>query len=502
MFEQILKLEADVIWMYGDASSHAYPLAKLDTINQETGELNEDSALSLIVYGETTKHLQLLDGLLGDLLEVKWESFGRIRLAISFGCYLFFYICIFTAFMCRPFSLTTTAITANYLKKIAIINNAFSLFNGSLFVEGSPIEHSQMQLSVSNTGNSCYYWQYFGRGWQQNVRLAAELAVLLMTIFQIVDDAMDIHSTGRKRWWRLLRSFPAKIAYKISLILILLIIPFRLLCSVTPVMLFFDNALSLLIVLLISVHFLFYSRAVKFIGPFVLMIYTILSRDLSRFFLIYAIFLIGFSQSFYIIFMSCTRQNAQNVEYRNITAPNIINILDHPMEAVMRVFIMTIGEFMIFYRGMVILCGKTTMAYIGKVMFIIYELFVSVMQLNLLIAMMGRTYDLISGTQTEWKRQWAQVILMLEFSLRPKARLNALLKYSRPIGTNKRERAFVVVRKTTCDSLSKTEKQLRELQEQSIREKKRALLKRRLKDRDDLRFKQLQCTDGSISPNA
>lgn len=51
MFEQILKLESDVVWMYGDSSSHAYPLAKLDTINQETGELNEDSALSLIVYG-------------------------------------------------------------------------------------------------------------------------------------------------------------------------------------------------------------------------------------------------------------------------------------------------------------------------------------------------------------------------------------------------------------------------------------------------------------------
>lgn len=37
--------------MYGDASSHAYPLANIDTINQESGELNEDSALSLIVYG-------------------------------------------------------------------------------------------------------------------------------------------------------------------------------------------------------------------------------------------------------------------------------------------------------------------------------------------------------------------------------------------------------------------------------------------------------------------
>uniref|UniRef100_A0A8R1Y174 ANK_REP_REGION domain-containing protein n=2 Tax=Onchocerca volvulus TaxID=6282 RepID=A0A8R1Y174_ONCVO len=487
MFEQILKLEADVIWMYGDASSHAYPLAKLDTINQETGELNEDSALSLIVYGETTKHLQLLDGLLGDLLEVKWESFGRMRLAISFGCYLFFYICTFTAFMCRPLSFSNAIFNMDYLHNMVLFENTTSLFNSTLLEEGNSTRYKDIQLQRINADYPCNHWRYFGRGWQQTLRLIAELAVLLMTIFQVVDDAMDIHSIGRKRWWRLLKSFPAKIAYKISFILILLIIPFRLMCSIAPAMLFFDNALSLLVVLLISVHFLFYSRAIKFIGPFVLMIYTILSRDLSRFFLIYAIFLIGFSQSFYIIFMSCTRQSAQ---YQNVTASNAINILYHPMEAVMRIFIMTIGEFMVFYRKMVVLCGQTSMAYIGKVMFVIYELFVSVMQLNLLIAMMGRTYDLISGTQTEWKRQWAQVILMLEFSLRPKARLNALLKYSRPIGTNKRERAFVIVRKTG-DSLSETDKQLRELQEQIIREKKRALLKRRLKDRDDLRCKRL-----------
>jgi hypothetical protein len=51
MFEQILKLESNVLWKYGDAASTAFPLAKIDTINQETGELNEDSALSLIVYG-------------------------------------------------------------------------------------------------------------------------------------------------------------------------------------------------------------------------------------------------------------------------------------------------------------------------------------------------------------------------------------------------------------------------------------------------------------------
>ncbi|CAG9540766.1 unnamed protein product [Cercopithifilaria johnstoni] len=488
MFEQILKLEADVIWMYGDVSSYAYPLAKLDTINQETGELNEDSALSLIVYGESTKHLQLLDGLLGDLLQVKWESFGRTRLAISFGCYLFFYICTFAAFMCRPFTTSFWAFAAKYLNQTDTFDDDSLSFNKTANAETitnliAVIKANQTQVEklgqLLSNDYSCHYWWYFGHGWQQHLRLVAEIAVLLMTIFQIVDDAMDIHSSGRKRWWRMLKSFPAKVAYKISFILILLIIPFRLMCSLTStmIMLFFDNALSLLAVLLISVHFLFYSRAVKFIGPFVLMIYTILSRDLSRFFLIYAIFLIGFSQSFYIIFMSCNNQRAK---YQNVTVSNQTDdILNHPMEAVMRIFIMTIGEFMVFYRKMVVLCDKTMMMYIGKIMFVIYELFVSVMQLNLLIAMMGRTYDLISGTQTEWKRQWAQVILMLEFSMNPKSRLSALLKYSRPIGIDKRERAFVVVRKTTQTALSKKEKC--EIYEQRMREKRRALLKRRLK---------------------
>lgn len=51
---------------------------------------------------------------------------------------------------------------------------------------------------------------------------------------------------------------------------------------------------------LFELHLIKIFRALKFIGPFVLMIYTILSRDLSRFFLIYSIFLIGFSQCKYV----------------------------------------------------------------------------------------------------------------------------------------------------------------------------------------------------------
>jgi hypothetical protein len=40
--------------------------------------------------------------------------------------------------------------------------------------------------------------------------------------------------------------------------------------------------------------------------------------------------------------------------------------------------------------------------------------------------------------------QWAKVILMLEQMLTPNQRLLAQRKYSRPIGTDKTKRAFVV----------------------------------------------------------
>uniref|UniRef100_A0A0N5AF80 ANK_REP_REGION domain-containing protein n=1 Tax=Syphacia muris TaxID=451379 RepID=A0A0N5AF80_9BILA len=389
MFEEILKLESDVMWLYGDASSQAYPLANIDTINQKTGGLNEDSALSLIVYGETTRHLDLLDGLLEDLLQAKWEAFGKKRLVTSFFSFIVYYVLVFTAFMCRPFSMTT------------------------------------------------------------QVRMFAEPIVVSLALLQIILEITDIRSIGRKRWWQVLKSFPAKVVYKISLLVVLLIVPIRFSCSLDPVFLLLDNVLTLIAVIFTGIHFLFYTRAQKFIGPFVLMIYTILSRDLSRFFLIYAIFLMGFSQSFYLIFGACTRAKA-NEEGKSIVEVN--NIMDSPLEAIIRLFIMTIGEFTVLYRELNG-CRESLMQVIGKILFILFQLSISIMQFNLLIAMMTRTYEKISGTQKEWKRQWAQVILMLELSLKPKDRLTALLKYSKPIGTDKERRAFVVVRKTVITNI-------------------------------------------------
>uniref|UniRef100_A0A0N5BMZ9 Ion_trans domain-containing protein n=1 Tax=Strongyloides papillosus TaxID=174720 RepID=A0A0N5BMZ9_STREA len=204
------------------------------------------------------------------------------------------------------------------------------------------------------------------------------------------------------------------------------------------------------------------------------MIYTIIAQDMIRFVAIYFIFLLGFSQAFYLIFLSCERHDKL---YHNGTAFN--NIVSDPTESIQRLFIMTIGEFMIFYRTLNS-CPIRTMNVIGKILFLIFELGVSLTQFNLLIAMLTRTYESIVNTRKEYKRQWAQVILALETSLSPKERLLAMQKYSKPIGTNKKKRAFVLNKKnnltgddTRIEKENKTELSIGG---------KRNILRRHLKD--------------------
>ena len=51
-------------------------------------------------------------------------------------------------------------------------------------------------------------------------------------------------------------------------------------------------------------YFLFFCRGFKLVGPMVIMIYRMLAQDLARFFTVFVIFVMGFSQAFFIIFQS------------------------------------------------------------------------------------------------------------------------------------------------------------------------------------------------------
>nr|CDJ83810.1 Ankyrin domain containing protein [Haemonchus contortus] len=115
VFMEILELEGDSVWAYGGSASTAYPLSKIDTINEVTGELNEASALSLVVYGEKKEHLDLLDGLLETVLEAKWQAFGKRSMLRSLLAFTFFYIFVVAAFSLRPVPESTAQLTWGWI---------------------------------------------------------------------------------------------------------------------------------------------------------------------------------------------------------------------------------------------------------------------------------------------------------------------------------------------------------------------------------------------------
>uniref|UniRef100_A0A1I7XTZ4 Ion_trans domain-containing protein n=1 Tax=Heterorhabditis bacteriophora TaxID=37862 RepID=A0A1I7XTZ4_HETBA len=205
-----------------------------------------------------------------------------------------------------------------------------------------------------------------------------------------------------------MKVFPEKVLHKISQLIVLIMIPIRFGCFVHEDMLLLDNVLAISVALMTTMHFLFYCRGMKFVGPFVLMVYKIIIGDMLRFLLIYSVFIISFAEAFYVIFHSCELAEQKYQMNHGLTAEDdyeekFENIMNTPWEALMRMFIMSVGEFGAFYKNLN--DCKSSIALQGK---------------------------------------WAQVILMLEQSLSSSERLLAMFSYSRPICSDKRRRAFVV----------------------------------------------------------
>lgn len=51
MFFHILNIEREIYWQIGSITCAAYPLSQIDTIDVNTGTINNNSALNLVVFG-------------------------------------------------------------------------------------------------------------------------------------------------------------------------------------------------------------------------------------------------------------------------------------------------------------------------------------------------------------------------------------------------------------------------------------------------------------------
>ncbi|XP_046567437.1 LOW QUALITY PROTEIN: transient receptor potential cation channel subfamily V member 5-like [Haliotis rubra] len=427
MYEHILEIEREVFWLFGNVTCAGYPLDEIDTISS-SGEINKDSALNLIVYGEEEGHLDMMDGLVVNLLKEKWKTFARFRFYRRFLCFGLYFLTFVVAFALRPG------------KDLCAYANSTTTLHGC-----NP-------SSENRTMNPCYLLQPYRTN--DIVRLVLESMVLVGAMVYVFLAMKEIYHQGFRIFFTTLRGAPAKALFLCSCIFVVMMLPGRAFCSHE-----YEDIMGVLAILCTAPYSLFFCRGFRIVGPFVVMIYKMIKGDLLRFFIIYAVFVIGFSQAMFIVF-------------RGVTA----TVFADAGGAIMGMFVMSLGQFGDIYDSFV----ETQYPIMGKILFMAYMIMVTLLLVNMLIAMMGNTYQVISETQKEWFRQWAKIVLVVEQSVTTDERRQQQIKYSQPMADGRRA---LVIRWHQTEKEKEELKGLRELHKQQQEKLRQQKLRQNIKKR-------------------
>ncbi|XP_014253746.1 transient receptor potential cation channel subfamily V member 6 [Cimex lectularius] len=500
LFFHILNIEREIYWQIGSITCAAYPLSQIDTIDIETGNISKNSALNLVVFGEKDEHLELMDGVLIDLLNAKWNAFVKNRFYRQFFLFLFYFLISLVCFTLRPGplppkpieatsrpnttvdALNTTDLdmysTLDYTStpmwdtslenndstdtkltepKIGLIDlespgpivNLDETENKQLCLDGL-IKSSCKQPSGVMKGKSAKntdvyfnmsfqlhrgrveeWWDDWGKcrllqmtTLEEMVRLAAEFLLEIGALLYIIAALREARFLGWSMFVENLMTAPSRVMFLFSCVLMLCMPFLRFSCNEEV-----EDIMSVVIMLTTAPYFLFFCRGFKTVGPFVVMIYRMIMGDLLRFATIYLVFVMGFAQAYYIIFLSFDNPNTPEGVDDSVSNP-----IPNPVEAVMAMFFMSMTSFGDYYPAL----ERTDHEFGAKLCFVIYMAIVAILLVNMLIAMMGNTYQKIAETRNEWQRQWARIVLVVERGVSPSERLTKLMWYSQPMSDGRR----------------------------------------------------------------
>ncbi|XP_065200513.1 transient receptor potential cation channel subfamily V member 6 isoform X2 [Planococcus citri] len=361
VFREMLELSCREFWRYSNITCSAYPLNALDTLLPD-GRTNWNSALFIILNGTKEEHLDMLDGgIIQRLLEEKWKTFARRQ----------------------------------FLKRLAIL--FLHLFMLSMAIYLRPTEPDEPLLG--------------GMEWHDITRYCFEVGTVCGVLsYIIIQQGGEMLNQGFCSFIKQLPNEPAKAIFLISNILILACIPFRLTGDKQT-----EEAILVFAVPGSWFLLMFFAGAVRLTGPFVTMVYSMITGDMLTFGIIYSIVLFGFSQTFYFLYKG---------------SPGVEDSLYSSYPSTwMALFQITLGDYN--YSEL----GSTVYPALSKTVFTIFMVLVPILLLNMLIAMMGNTYaHVIEQSEKEWMKQWAKIVVALERAVNQKDAQRYLQEYSIKLG--------------------------------------------------------------------
>eukprot|EP00090_Calanus_glacialis_P029441 TRINITY_DN47253_c0_g1_i1.p1 TRINITY_DN47253_c0_g1~~TRINITY_DN47253_c0_g1_i1.p1 ORF type:complete len:251 (-),score=41.01 TRINITY_DN47253_c0_g1_i1:3-755(-) len=229
------------------------------------------------------------------------------------------------------------------------------------------------------------------------MRYCFEVATLLGVVsFMVFQLGEEIKNAGLKSFWKNLKSSPPKMIFVVSNLLILGCIPLRVLqmqedvdkqqCFDVPCSQHYRIIEESLLVFGVPgswFYLMFFAGAIKLTGPFVTMIFSMITGDMFTFSIIYIIFLFGFSQAFYFIMKSL--EGDLYGKYHTTWVA---------------LFHMTLGEYE--YDDF----DASPYPAMAKTVFVLFQILIPILLLNMLIAMMGNTYAIvIEKSEKEFLKQ-------------------------------------------------------------------------------------------------
>eukprot|EP01064_Diplonema_japonicum_P034803 TRINITY_DN7341_c0_g2_i1.p1 TRINITY_DN7341_c0_g2~~TRINITY_DN7341_c0_g2_i1.p1 ORF type:complete len:1117 (+),score=263.17 TRINITY_DN7341_c0_g2_i1:54-3353(+) len=358
-FEHLVETATDEVWQIGSCRCRRMWLDEVDPIGTQGRHIK--GVLQLLVDHEQSDLLMI--PAVKELLMVKWQTFAERLWLTQFGMLMVFVLAYSVVVFYGP------------LVRIQEGNNE-KCVQDSWFASDNDTWLSQLWCEIG-----AYPLQRF-----------TELFVLAGTAYRVMVEVKQFSTLPTTMY------FGKKGSMLLEQITVYLFV-FCVTCAIVGRMLgayaYEDLALAIG-ALALWAHVLHELLGFRGTGPFVVMIWKMLGSDLIRFLIIFAAFLMGFTQALYLL---VSKYGAQ-----------------HFLRRMMGCFVALLGQADV--SSLIIEEDSSNFPIISTALLLIYVLMVSILLLNLLIAMMTTTYSKIYDESDKvWNLEWARLILAMESRL-------------------------------------------------------------------------------------
>ncbi len=188
------------------------------------------------------------------------------------------------------------------------------------------IQEVDVQTTVVKNTTFCSCQYLYANDSGVGFRTFMEIVCLIYTVLYILFFVREIVAVGIKNFLKLMIANPSRIFMLVTLLCVLLCLPMRLACQIVA-----EDYLVSLAITFLPTYILYLGRGIKRITVFCYIIQRVIKTDLITFIAIFILFLMGFSQAFYIIY-----------DYGRY--PNTDGIYVNPMQSVLNLLSMAAGD--------------------------------------------------------------------------------------------------------------------------------------------------------------